>query len=226
MELRFLPINGKTCVWRTLGCLCLGFSMILLGGCSSSESKPESILDRGAQFHFEYPEQYKLDEHINPNDTVTSTWFRDDGLALIAVDRQPLAGKRLQSLQDHGKNKYLSKISKELAADLSAHLEHYSHFKRKVVKLGQEKAVELTFHSRREGADFKAHILLCVQNGEPPHEVMVELRLPLDEAESDETWAALKKSWAWGEAKGGHGEKKSQEKSEEHGDKDGKKSGH
>lgn len=226
MEKRFLPIGYKTCVRLGLTILWLCFSTFMLGGCSSTDSKPESIFDRGAQFQVEIPEQFKLDEQINPNDAVTSTWFREDGLALIAVDRQPLAGKRLEILQEQGKNKYLSQISKELASDLSTNLEHYSHFERKVVKLGEEKAVDLSFHTRRDGEDYKAHILLCVQNGEPPHEIMMEFRLPLDEADDDTVWSGLKKSWHWGEAKEGHGEEKSDSKDDQDGEKDDKKSGH
>ena len=38
---------------------------------------------------------------------------------------------------------------------------------------------------------------------------MLDLRVPLDEAEHDKAWSEIFETWQWGEAKaGGHGEEK------------------
>lgn len=179
----------------------------------------KTILTQQPGFSIKVPETYRLDETQNPNTDATSTWFRDDGLALLAVDRQALAGSRLESLQKKGNKRYLYSVSAELERDLGARLEVFGHFESEFIKLGGQDAVVATFNTRHEGTNYKSYILVTVQLGEPAHEVMVDLRIPSSEAEGDAVWAELLKSWKWGdptEEKKPEGEKKVAKSDEHH----------
>lgn len=170
-------------------------------------------------FTLKIPVTYRLDETQNPNTDATSTWFRDDGLALLAVDRQALAGSRLESLQKKGNKRYLYTVSAELERDLGARLEVFGQYETEFVKLGGQDAVVATFHTRHEGTNYKSYILVTLQLGESAHEIMLDLRIPASESEGDAVWAELIKSWKWGdpaEEKKAEGEKKVAKSDEHH----------
>lgn len=178
-------------------------SLIFLAGCGK-EKEVETLLTHQPGFSVTVPEGYQLDETLNTNDATTTTWFRADGLALLAIDRQALAGKRLTTLQKKGNKRYLAMVARELERDLGGRLEYFSKFRKEPTKIGGKDAMIVTFITRHEGTHYKSHILLTVQLGEPAHEVMLDFRLPVAEVKSDHTWGELLKSWAWGEAAAGH----------------------
>lgn len=174
--------------------------LLVFAGCGK-EQEAETILSHQPGFQIAIPEGFKLDETLNANDTTTSTWFREDGLALLAIDRQPLSGKRLKTLQKIGNKRYLAAVARELERDLGGRLEHFSSFHKEPMKLGKRDATLITFLTRHEGTNYKSYILVTLQLGDSAFEVMLDFRVPLDEAPESHTWDEVLSSWSWGEAK-------------------------
>lgn len=179
--------------------------LVLLSGCSKNDGV-QTVLDTAPGFGLGVPGGFLVDQSLNPNDSSTTTWFREDGLAILAVDVQPLAGKRLKALQVGGAKRYLAGLAKDVKRDLGNQLKEFSHIQKKSMKLGKKEAVLVTFRTRHKGANYKVYLLLTVQLGDKPHEIMVDFRIPLDEVEQDRVWSELMKSWHWGEAKKAEGE--------------------
>ena len=206
--MRFFLIPEKTWPRRLSQLVVYILVLSVLGGCSKKE-EVQTVLDHGPGFSLTVPKGYHVDVQLNPNDSSTSTWFREDGLAVLAIDRQPIAGKRLKALQAHGNKRYLTSLGRDLQRDLGNRLKEFSHVERTTLKIGKKDALPFTFHTRHEGTDYKVYILVTLQLGEQAHEIMIDLRVPLDEAEQDKAWSEILESWQWGEAKaGGHGEEK------------------
>lgn len=190
------------------------FLLVLVVGCAKEAEEVTTLLDHDPGFHVTIPSGFKVDEKLNPNNEVTATWFREDGQGLIAVDRQPLAGKRLKFLQEKGKKSYLAQAVRDMKRDLGNRLEVFSHFQGESLELGEVDAVLVSFVTRHEGTDYDVNVLLTLQLGEPAHEVMLEMRLPHSE-EDHTTWKTMVKSWGWGAKKvEKHGKEDGGEKAE------------
>lgn len=168
--------------------------IIMLAGCSKGT---KTVLDQSEGFALDLPAGYVLDETLNPNTQNTSTWFRKDSQALLAVDIQPLAGARHEKLLQLGKRGYLEHLATELETDLSTHLKVFKDFEFHVIDLGEQPTLEATFETDHDGVPQRAYLLLGVSASEPPNEIMVDYRLPEQESKEDQVWAILLKSVRW-----------------------------
>lgn len=167
-----------------------------LAGCGKGA---KTVLEQGPGFSVAVPKGYTLDGELNPNDATTSTWFRADRRALFAIDVQPLAGERRDRLIELGKRTYLEKLSRELEVDLGTHLPVFRDFESEVSEIAGEPALEATFVTDKDGQELRGFLLVSVTSAEPPREVMLDYRLPENEAAEDKVWLEILKSVSWKE---------------------------
>ncbi|MGE0495041.1 MAG: hypothetical protein AB7S38_37885 [Vulcanimicrobiota bacterium] len=188
---------------RILSLMLLG--LVFLPGCK----KAKTVLDQNPGFQLEIPAGFTVDTNLNPNNEQGTTWLREDGRALFAIDFQPMEGSRRSALLDHGKKAYLGQVARELEHDLSSHLEEFHDFDSRLVDAAGQPALEISFQTRQEGQPYDVHLLLLVADNQPPSEIMLDYRLPHEDGEKDEAWARVRETFAWvsEDAGGEHGQK-------------------
>lgn len=199
----------STLIWLLLPVI------LCLGGCSKSNS----VLAVNSDFHLEVPSEFSLDEELNPHGPHTSTWFREDRRALLAVDVQPLAGPRRERLLKYGKSGYLEELAQELEGDFGTHLKVFEEFRAQLREVEAEPVLEITLITDHEGRRQRSYLLLAVLGGEQPREVMVDYRIPLEETEEDKNWAIIRDSISFSAGPSPEPEHGQEESAEESGEK-------
>lgn len=226
--------DDKNLEWSVMPTRTLQLALCLLAlftfGCGGSGAPPTAV-SLAAGFHLDLPKDYHLDEAVNPNTEATTTWFRSDGRSLLAVDVQPLAGSRKKTLLKLGKRGYLAHVAEELEKDLGNHLKVFDNYDWQLTELAGEPVLEAVFETDHQGLHQQAYLMMAVAGGESPIEVLVDYRLPEDEANEDKVWLPLLESVRWESPEEGHEKDKAEAhgeeaKAEEHGKEEKASSGH
>ncbi|MCA9793156.1 MAG: hypothetical protein KC910_15210 [Candidatus Eremiobacteraeota bacterium] len=193
---------------RILSLMVLG--LLFLPGCK----KVKTVLDLSPGFGLEVPAGFTVDTALNPNNEQGTTWLREDGRAMFSIDFQPMEGSRRSALLDHGKRTYLGQVGRELEHDLSSHLVEFHDFDSRLLEVAGQPALEISFQTRQEGQVYDIHLLLLVADSQPPHEIMLDYRLPHEDSETDQAWDKVLDTFAWISDEGGgeHGGEKAEGK--------------
>ncbi len=167
---------------------------LALAGCGST---PKTVLDSSQGFSVSLPSGFAVDELSNPVGPTTTTWFRADQRALVAVDIVPLAGPRHSKLLELGQRGYLDHLAGELESDLKSNLKVFADFESQIVTLEDRPALEATFLTEQQGQGQRAYLLVAVSDEQTPSEIMLDYRFPAEETDKDEGWASLLGSVRW-----------------------------
>lgn len=168
--------------------------LLSLAGCGT-KNEVETVLDRQAEVSFKVPDQYQPEVALNPNNEFSTTWIRSDGLGLLALDRQPISGEKHRVLQVQGYKRYLIRSAAEFRRDLESGLEEFSDFHQETTFINDSEAVLMSFRTRHQGLEYLDQVLLLLELGNPPHEIMLDYRIPFSEAEGDQGLHEVMESW-------------------------------